>query len=33
LRLALVVAVGGAAYFAMLGLLGFRLRDFARSVN
>ncbi|TKI08255.1 murein biosynthesis integral membrane protein MurJ [Martelella alba] len=33
LRLALVVAVGAASYFAMLGLLGFRLRDFARSVG
>jgi len=33
LRLALVVAVGGGAYFAALAVLGFRLRDFARSTN
>lgn len=33
LRLALVVAVGMAAYFATLLALGFRLKDFARSVN
>ncbi len=33
LRLALVVAVGVVAYFATLGLLGFRLRHFARSVS
>lgn len=30
LRLALVCAAGGAAYFIMLALMGFRLRDFAR---
>lgn len=29
-RLALLVAAGGAAYFATLWLLGFRLRDFSR---
>ncbi|WP_213990965.1 murein biosynthesis integral membrane protein MurJ [Sodalis sp. dw_96] len=33
LRLALVVAVGAAAYFAALAAMGFRVRDFARSVN
>jgi putative peptidoglycan lipid II flippase len=31
-RLALVVALGAAGYFAVLWLLGFRLRDFARRV-
>lgn len=30
MRLAGVCAVGGAAYFAVLALLGFRIRDFAR---
>lgn len=30
LRLAVVVATGGAAYFVVLGLLGFRPKDFAR---
>jgi putative peptidoglycan lipid II flippase len=30
LRLALVCAVGGGAYFLALGLMGFRLRDYAR---
>ncbi len=30
LRLAAVCAVGGGAYFVTLGLLGFRVRDFAR---
>ena len=30
LRLAAVCAVGGGAYFVTLGLLGFRLRDYAR---
>ncbi|HEY0208673.1 murein biosynthesis integral membrane protein MurJ [Acerihabitans sp.] len=33
LRLALVVAVGVVVYFATLAALGFRLRDFARSVS
>lgn len=33
LRLALVVAVGVVAYFATLAALGFRVRDFARSVS
>ncbi|TCL02300.1 murein biosynthesis integral membrane protein MurJ [Sodalis ligni] len=33
LRLALVVAVGAASYFAALAAMGFRVRDFARSVN
>ncbi|WP_413722633.1 murein biosynthesis integral membrane protein MurJ [Sodalis sp. RH24] len=33
LRLALVVAVGVVAYFATLAALGFRIRDFARSVS
>ncbi|NIF20514.1 murein biosynthesis integral membrane protein MurJ [Candidatus Pantoea multigeneris] len=31
LRLAAVCVVGGCSYFVMLALLGFRLRDFARS--
>ena len=31
LRLAAVCVVGGGSYFVMLALLGFRLRDFARS--
>jgi putative peptidoglycan lipid II flippase len=30
IRLAAVCAIGGGAYFVMLGLLGFRPRDFAR---
>jgi putative peptidoglycan lipid II flippase len=29
-RLGLIIAAGGVAYFAALGLLGFRVRDFAR---
>ncbi|WP_413724732.1 murein biosynthesis integral membrane protein MurJ [Sodalis sp. RH16] len=33
LRLALVVAVGATSYFAALAAMGFRVRDFARSVN
>ncbi|NDL62577.1 murein biosynthesis integral membrane protein MurJ [Acerihabitans arboris] len=33
LRLALVVAVGVVAYFTTLAALGFRIRDFARSVS
>jgi putative peptidoglycan lipid II flippase len=33
LRLAGVVCGGGAAYFATLWLLGFRLRDFRRTIN
>jgi putative peptidoglycan lipid II flippase len=30
IRLAAVCAIGGGSYFVMLGLLGFRPRDFAR---
>ena len=33
LRLALVCAAGGAAYFIMLALMGFRLRDFGRRTS
>ena len=33
LRLALVCAAGGATYFVMLALMGFRLRDFARRTS
>jgi len=32
-RLALVCALGGAVYFAALGLFGFRLKDFSRRVT
>jgi len=33
LRLAVVVIAGVAAYFGMLGLLGFRPREFARRID
>ena len=29
-KLAVVIAAGAAAYFASLGVMGFRLRDFSR---